>query len=351
MTDLYTFKHDLRSTLKSLLLTVAFSTLIALFLRFIGVGDTLTISLVMSYSIGISICSLIMIMLFLLRPSSPVSMWGSILAGILLGAFIGWGTGTFILTRIFEVPFASPRAHLFQAMVLGLAFGLIISFFFVAREKLAATKTMMQEERIRRLSSEKDALEANIRLLQAQIEPHFLFNTLSNIRSLIDTDSEKAKAMLMDLNRYLRNTLRRTRCDLTTLGQEAEIVEAYLNIFKIRMGDRLRFSVWIPDALRPLPFPPMLLQPLVENAVQHGLEPKVEGGEVVVRGEETNGHVRLTIADTGEGFMGEPSSGVGLANVRDRLRLLYGERARLILEENTPQGLKAVIEVPNEGPT
>jgi LytS/YehU family sensor histidine kinase len=205
---------------------------------------------------------------------------------------------------------------------------------------------MVQEERIKRLTSEKEAIEANLRLLQAQIEPHFLFNTLSNILSLLDSDSEKGKSMLTSLTRYLRKSLSKVREYTSTVGQEMELIEDYLKIFKVRMGGRLLFKLDVSDSVRDLPLPPMLIQPLVENAIKHGLEPKVQGGEILIRGKENDSLLRLEIIDTGMGFNPGRKDGLGLANIRERLQALYGNDGRLVIEENQPGGVKAIIEVP-----
>jgi sensor histidine kinase YesM len=132
----------------------------------------------------------------------------------------------------------------------------------------------------------------------------------------------------------------------STVGEEAEMIRAYLNICKVRMGDRLTYRIQLPEKLKNRPLPPMLLQPLVENAVRHGLEPKVEGGEVSITVEEAPAGLRLVVSDTGLGFQGDNEVGIGIANVRQRLESLYGSRARLTLEEGRPSGLRAVIEVP-----
>ena len=125
------------------------------------------------------------------------------------------------------------------------------------------------------------------------------------------------------------------------------MVQAYLEIFEIRMGARLRHSVDVPAELRHVALPPLLLQSLVENAIRHGLEPKVGGGEVRIRAERGRGRLRVAVEDTGRGFQGERSGGTGLQNVRERLTSLYGERGKLVLEENQPCGVRAILEVPN----
>ena len=124
------------------------------------------------------------------------------------------------------------------------------------------------------------------------------------------------------------------------------MIKAYLNIQKLRMGDRLHFRIELPDAVRQLPFPPMLLQPLVENAIKHGLEPKMEGGEITIKVAEKDDLIRIEVTDTGSGFSSFHNTGVGIGNVRERIKLLYGEKGRLILEENEPDGVRATIEVP-----
>ena len=260
---------------------------------------------------------------------------GSVIGALLGSVAVGMNPSTFFREYSF-----------FQIILIGILFGSIISYFFISREKISASEVMIQEEKIKRLTSEKKVMESNLRLLQAQIEPHFLFNTLSNILSLIDTDTERGKSMLEDLIHYLRTSLSKTREKASTIGQEMEMIQAYLNIFRVRMGERLRYRIDIPDTLKNIPFPPMLVQPLVENAIKHGLEPRIKGGEISIRGEEKGDTLRLEIADIGLGFNGNSEMGVGLSNIRERLQTLYGDKGRLILEENRPSGLKAIIEVP-----
>ncbi len=220
------------------------------------------------------------------------------------------------------------------------------TYFFITRKRLKLRGESLEKERIKRAEVEKEALEAKFRILQAQIEPHFLFNTLSNVVSLIDTDPARGKAMLLDLTRYLRTSLARTMPDKTTLNQEMQMISAYLNIQKIRMGERLNFRLEIPEDTRQLPLPPMLLQPLVENAVKHGLEPKIDGGKIAIRASRDRGLLKIDVTDTGLGLTSFNSGGVGLRNVRERIGLLYGDQGRFTLLENAPSGVQATIEVP-----
>lgn len=326
--------------------TMIISALIGLFLTLTGIGGTFLVNLVISQSFGISICSIIMVLLWMFKPVKPASFVLVCIIGVAGGTLSGMQIGPLVLRQVFSIPLDQAPKSLLQMIILAISFGGIVSYFFFSKAELKVTKEEIQQERIQRLSKEKEALEANLRLLQAQIEPHFLFNTLSNILSLIDTDRTKGKSMLEDLIQYLRTSLSRTRHDLITLDQEVEIIKAYLNILKIRMDERLHFRIEISDALRQQPFPPMLLQPLVENAVKHGLDPKIEGGEILIKAEEGDGFIRIEIKDNGIGFHAYFEAGVGIGNVRERLRLLYGEKGRLIIEENKPSGVIVIIEVP-----
>ncbi len=214
-------------------------------------------------------------------------------------------------------------------------------------ERKRAEKTRLEEQQLRRMSAEQKLVETQLRMLQAQIEPHFLFNTLANVISLIDKEPQSAKNVLQHLTRSLRLSLERSREDVSTLEQEAEMLRDYLSIFKMRLGPRLDFIIEIPDELLTLPFPPMLLQPLVENAIKHGIEPKVEGGRVTIKAEKPDGVLRLSVSDTGLGLAEAINSqGMGLENVKARLQALYNARASLVLEENLPCGVVATIEVP-----
>jgi len=323
------------------------STVIAAFLTFTGITTkSFVINLIVSQSFGVSMYSIIHFLLWIFKPERMVSLIFIVIIGIVSGTLIGLQMGSFALHQIFSVTLMQQQKSLFRAIVLAITFGSVISYLFYSRFRLRASEEVIQQERIKRLSSEKEALEANLRLLQAQIEPHFLFNTLSNVLSLIDTNPTNGKSMLVDLIHYLRTSLSRTFPDPITLDQEIDMIKAYLNIQKIRMGERLRFKIELPDAVRTHPFPPMLLQPLAENAIKHGLEPKMEGGEITIKAVEKDDLIRIEVMDTGLGFSSFQKVGVGIGNVRERIKLLYGEKGRLILEENDPNGVRAIIEVP-----
>jgi len=335
-----------RSAITSLFYTLVFDTVIALFLTAMKFGGGFPINFIISQSIGLSCCASVLAALYFFPSEKPtlqaIRVAVALIIGSLGGSFLGAAASGMGAAVIFE------KHGLLQLLILGIMFGSIITYFFSSREQITTSREQIQAEKIKRLTSEKKAAEANLKLLQAQIEPHFLFNTLSNVLNLLDSDVEKGKSMLVDFTRYLRTSLVKIRGRHTTLGQEMEMIRAYLNIFKVRMEDRLKFSIELPDQLKDIAFPPMLLQPLVENAIKHGLEPKVEGGDILIKAEEKNGTLRLAVVDTGMGISGDYHSGLGLANVRERLVSLYDNRATFNLEENQPGGVIATLEVPHD---
>ena len=233
--------------------------------------------------------------------------------------------------------------------VMGFSSGVIsamLAVVFYSGERRARAEADAARERERFERAQRDATLANLRALQAQIEPHFLFNTLANVTSLVDADPAKAKRMLESFNRFLRASLAATRTESTTLGADAELIGAYLDVLQVRMGSRLAWRIDVPPDLSGFALPPMLVQPVVENAIRHGLEPKVEGGEVAFSARREAGRVRIEIADTGVGFGAATRGGLGLANLRDRLKLLYGDSASLDISDNGTAGTRVSIALP-----
>ena len=331
---------------KDWLYVILFNTAIAVFLTVINFGAGLLTNFVFSQCIGLSMCASVKAALHLARKARPWMQLALVIFSMLPSACFGMLSAT-LITGHYELLLTSgDYGMLTKALLFSLLFASIISYIFVSRDQVRTAEALVQEERIRRLDHEKRVVETNLKLLQAQIEPHFLFNTLSNVLSLMETDVEKGKAMMVDLIQYLRTSLSRSREDVSTLGQEMEMIRAYLDIFKVRMGERLNYHVDVPGSLESVYLPPMLIQPLVENAVKHGLEPKIEGGEIQVRAEVQGDKLRIWIADSGNGMHDHASYGVGLENVRSRLQSLYGTQGTLTLEEHKPTGLKATIEIP-----
>jgi sensor histidine kinase YesM len=233
-----------------------------------------------------------------------------------------------------------------QAVAIGVTLGVMGSGFFYLRERNLVLAAEVRERENHRLEAEKQLLAAQLRMLQAQIEPHFLFNSLANVAALIETEPKLAGRLLDALIRYLRSSLIRTRAEGGTLGDEVALLTAYLDVLKIRMAKRLDYAFEIDSELMAVPFPPMLLQPLVENAIRHGLEPKVAGGRVSVSAHRQNDRLRICVRDDGLGFTGVPGEGIGLANVRARLAAIYGPAARLDLTPGTSGGLTVTMELP-----
>jgi sensor histidine kinase YesM len=267
-----------------------------------------------------------------------------------LGALIG--VVLVVLVKGYSLEYVRERLMFFTYNVFA-AFGnglLISLIFYVKFRETRAAAALHKAEAERHLLS-KQAIEAELKLMQAQVEPHFLFNTLSSVQFLTETNPQQAGALLGHLIDYLRAALPQLRASSTTLGKEAELAEAYLNILKMRIGTRLRFVIDIPPELKGHPFPPNLLISLVENAIKHGIEPATAGGTVTITARREGESVVLAVADTGRGFAADApstSQGVGLSNIRERLAALYGPRGRFTLESLAPHGARATLALPFE---
>ena len=268
----------------------------------------------------------------------------------LVGALIG--VVLVILLKGYPLAHVRERAMFFLYNVFA-AFGnglLISLIFYVKRREARAAAALHKAEAERHLLS-KQAIEAELKLLQAQVEPHFLFNTLASVQYLIDTDPRQANVLLGHLIGYLRAALPQLRASSSTLGREIALAEAYLNILRMRIGPRLTFGIDVPNELREHPFPPNLLISLVENAIKHGVEPSADGGSVNVAARHAGDAITVTVTDTGRGGANDrptDGQGVGLTNVRERLAALYGARGRFALEPAAPRGMRATLSLPYE---
>ena len=204
----------------------------------------------------------------------------------------------------------------------------------------------MHRAEVDREALEREMQAARLQVLQAQIEPHFLFNSLANVRRLLRTDGVAGRAMLADLLRYLESALPRLREDQPTLEREVEIVRAFLGVHQVRMGERLKVDFDVPPSLGKRVVPPMMLITLVENALKHGLQPLLEGGAIRVAATSGPTTLRVQVEDTGRGLGSSLGAGTGLTNIRARLRSMYGAGAELSLRVNEPRGVVATIELP-----
>jgi len=228
----------------------------------------------------------------------------------------------------------------------GLLIGPLLAMGSLYRQRDAEARSQALHFELERSELERRALDARLRLLQAQVEPHFLFNTLANVRALVETGSPQAAPVLSSLIAYLRAAMPRLQDEAASLGDELALVRAYLELMHLRMPDRLAYCIEVPAELQGLRFPPMALLTLVENAVRHGIDPSEEGGAIEVSGARAGaeGPVRLWVSDSGVGLAQATGSGTGLRNLRERLQVVYGGSARLDLTENQPHGLRAEIE-------
>ncbi len=273
---------------------------------------------------------------------SPVRDWRSAaLVSMMLVAGVAGGNaiGSILLKLLY------PSTELFSSAVLSRQLRFLRFLPFLAIVGVVIWRAQMQRHAL-----QTQAAEAQLRLLHAQIEPHFLFNTLANIESLLDTDPDRARAMLEAFSDYLRAGLNQLRTPETVLGAELDMATSYLRLLQIRMQGRLDFSVDADPQARLALLPPLLLQPLVENAIRHGLEPKIEGGTVRIRADIERGRLRLQVDDDGLGANAtsakhRPGNGMALANVRSRLWHRYRERAQLALTRGD-HGTRAEITIP-----
>ncbi|MCU6498971.1 histidine kinase [Rugamonas sp. A1-17] len=238
----------------------------------------------------------------------------------------------------------------FKSFVSLLVLALFGTKALMGGKKRAEAETLTANAAVERESMQRQLSEAKMQMMQAQVEPHFLFNTLASVEHLIETDPPRASAMQRSLIKYLRAVLPQMRDNalITNLGREADMVVAYLNLLKMRMEERLTVDFDIPDGLRTAAFPPMMLQSMVENAIKHGLEAKPEGGTLKVRADVAHNKLRVIVTDNGLGFGAVPSdgTGLGLMTIRERLKLLHGDQGQLLIAANSPSGVIATIEVP-----
>jgi len=258
---------------------------------------------------------------------------------------VGYVIGSSLAYQILGEPWPIFQAHPRRIIAL-ITTGLAAAFIVY----LDAMRHRIENEAAARVEAQRLAGESQLRLLRAQLEPHMLFNTLANLRTLVEVDPKLAQNMIDQVILYLRSALTASREETASLKQEFAQLRAYLEIMALRMGSRMRFRLELPAELETFVIPPMLLQPLVENAIKHGVEPKIGNSEIQVRAAQSGGAVEITVADTGLGLSGEasdrPGTSYGLTHVRDRLRAFYGPDATLSMAGNEPQGVRATVRIP-----
>jgi signal transduction histidine kinase len=245
------------------------------------------------------------------------------------------------LSNIGREPF-----YFIQVWALWSAVGSIGYWLFHTVNAEEAARAQLADAECRRESLQAQMVEARLSALQAQIEPHFLFNTLANVKRLYETAPARGREMLSSLINYLRAALPSMREPGSTLGRELELVRSFLTILQMRMGDRLAFAIDVPPALAAARVPPMVLPTLVENAIKHGLSPLPEGGRIEISAAQQDTDLVIAVTDNGAGFSATGGSGVGLANTRSRLAALYGSGASLSLSVAEPRGVRASVRLP-----
>jgi sensor histidine kinase YesM len=278
-----------------------------------------------------------------LRIESSAGKHALFLASIAIGALMGEA----LLTLRVPLPAGDSSAEiLFARVARWLAVGGLAYAIHTYMRRAAHAAAQAHASELHRVQLERQMTEARLQSLHAQIEPHFLFNTLANVHRLFQTDAGLGRRMLANFVAYLRAALPLMRHNETTLKQEVDLTRAYLNVLQVRMGNRLRFRVDVPEELGALSFPPFALSTLTENAIKHGLNPLPEGGSIEIAARVEDSQLTVEVADTGAGFQQSSGSGAGLANLRARLAALYGSGASLDIEANGPRGIRATIALP-----
>lgn len=270
---------------------------------------------------------------------------GEFTVASLLGTFIAmWATSWMMDEKI-------PEVALVQFVLMIVSFSLLATygtyFYFKLKDRLETTAVQLKERELHAERMEKLKVAAEVSALQSRIQPHFLFNTLNSIAALIREDPAAAEATTEKLAELFRHALESNRRQYISLGEEIAIIEHYLEIEKLRLGDRLRYRIEIVEGLRDLQVPGLLIQPLVENSIKHGIAPLEKGGELLVSVQESGKACVIIVQDSGAGFAHEQGgNGYGLQNIRERLDALYGATAQFDLRSGVGNGTRVEITLP-----
>ena len=331
--------------LQALLQTVAFCLGIAAIQYAFRPERSYEIPLIYSLAIGCSIWAMVDFGRHFFTQTGetgwPAGVWGkmfpltAIVTGLTLGITLGdWWFGRSTWTS------SSPRSLMLSSMV-SIIIGIVVTYYFYSKHKHAHLEQKVAE-------AKHLAAESRLKLLETQLEPHMLFNTLANLRVLITVDPQRAQDMLDRMVAYLRATLSASRASNHALSLEFDRLRDYLELMTVRMGPRLHYELDLPPDLADQSVPALLLQPLVENSIKHGLEPKVDGGTITVRARRAGNMLSLEVSDTGVGFdaMAPLSSGFGLAQVHERLAAAYESQGRVEQASTPGQGTTTLLYLP-----
>ena len=272
-----------------------------------------------------------------------LSITGVFLLGGLLGALLAvWLTTTFLGLHN---PLTNLSPFLMQVVLYSIFFGFLGFAYFYFQEQLRITAARLAEKEITEQKLMRMKTEAELDALRAKVRPHFLFNALNSLASLVHSDPDLAEDLVQKLANLLRFAIKSGKSEWVTLAQEIELIQAYLSIEKARLGPRLTFEIEIPPDLERLAIPVLLLQPLVENSVKHGIAPKREGGHLSVRCSDQGARYRVAIEDNGRGWAPEAQEdGFGLRGVQERLALHFDDDYALKIESN--DGVRLTIDLP-----
>jgi hypothetical protein len=277
--------------------------------------------------------------------AAPPSRSRDVALGLALLAAAILAHGLAVLLLVPE-GFLPPLAEIAGDSVRWAIFGGVVALAVTHARRTSDAAMAAEAARIEHAALARRAEEAQLQVLEARIEPHFLFNTLAHVKRLYGVSPASGGEMLSSLHAYLRSALPRMREGSPTLGSELDLVEAYLRVLRLRMGSRLDFAIDVPEPLRSRSFPPMMLITLAENAIKHGVQPLPEGGAIAIAARCEADVLEVKVADTGAGFSANSGSGTGLENIRARLAAMYADRASLTLAHNRPRGFVARLSIP-----
>jgi signal transduction histidine kinase len=269
---------------------------------------------------------------------------GALVLAVVVGtaSFVAMRRGVRLGAPVLGTPWHYSMAHVFRGLVLG---GLLTAIlFFMCRERDAQRR--YHRERLARVAIEKQIAESRLQLLQAQIEPHFLFNSLASVKRLYEKQPGKGRALLRTLSEYLRAATNQAKERESRLDREVALAQSFLGIFQVRMGGRLRVAVDVPAEFHATLVPSLMLGTLVENAIKHGIGPRASGGTLTIAARRHGEYLEFSVADDGVGFRGRCGYGIGLDNIRARLETLHGGGARLDIANNVGGGVTATVRLP-----
>jgi signal transduction histidine kinase len=346
-----------------LLTSASLNTLIGLALTLADTGhsdglQSLGLNLLYSQCIGLAIWGLIDLGRLALTPDEPRQwrrLFGIVPVGVVLGYLGGTLAGDTLLGKPGQGMAVLQSGQGLGLLLMSLAVGAVCTYYFMSQARLASVREEAARASAQAEAAQRQAAESQLKLLQTQLEPHMLFNTLANLRALVSLDPARAQTMLDHLIAYLRATLGASRATLHPLQHEFDRLADYLALMAVRMGPRLSYQLDLPAELAQMPVPPLLLQPLVENSIRHGLEPKLDGGHITVQAGRQGSQLVLTVSDTGLGCPPSPpppatpgAGGFGLAQVRERLHTCYGDQSAMEIVAIPTGGTRVSVHFPIE---